>query len=75
MHGPSLYAVFGRRAGSLAGFTYSAVLAGADFVWDESRIDRFISDPQAMIPGTAMAFRLADPAVRACVVGWLREQR
>jgi cytochrome c len=75
MHGPSLFGIYGRQAGSLPGFSYSAGLAGADFAWDEQLLEHFVSDPQAMIPGAAMVFRLADPAARACIVRWLRDQR
>ena len=71
--GPSLFKVVGRRAGAVDGFKYSAGFAKADFVWDEARIDAWITNPQAMIPGTVMAYRQARPEVRAAIIAYLME--
>ena len=71
--GPSLFNIIGRRAGAAEGFHYSAGFAKADFVWDEARIDAWISNPQEMIPGAVMAYRQAKPEVRAAIVAYLKE--
>jgi cytochrome c len=71
--GPSLFNVVGRRAGSMEGFKYSAGFAKADFVWDEARIDAWITNPQEMIPGSVMAYRQARPEVRAAIIAYLKE--
>ena len=72
--GPNLFGVVGRPAGSLAGFKYSpAFLAGKDgIVWDEANIDRWITDPQAMIPGVVMLYKQADPEKRHLVIEFLK---
>jgi cytochrome c len=71
--GPSLFNVVGRRAGSMEGSKYSAGFAKADFVWDEARIDAWITNPQEMIPGSVMAYRQARPEVRAAIIAYLKE--
>lgn len=71
--GPSLFSIVGRRAGTVEGFHYSAGFAKADFVWDEAKIDAWITNPQEMIPGTIMAYRQAKPETRAAIIAYLRE--
>jgi cytochrome c len=71
--GPSLFNIIGRRAGTVEGFHYSAGFAKADFVWDEARIDAWISNPQEIIPGAVMAYRQAKPEVRAAIIAYLKE--
>jgi cytochrome c len=44
--GPNLYKVFGRKAGSLPNYPYSIAMSSADFVWDETKMERFIADPE-----------------------------
>ena len=71
--GPTLFNIVGRRAGSMDGFKYSSGFARADFVWDEARIDAWITNPQEMIPGAVMAYRQARPEVRAAIIAYLKE--
>ena len=71
--GPSLFNLVGRRAGTVDGFKYSAGFAKADFVWDEARMDAWITNPQEMIPGSVMAYRQARPEVRAAIIAYLQE--
>ena len=71
--GPSLFDIVGRRAGSVDGFHYSAGFAKTDFVWDDARLDAWITNPQAMIPGSIMAYRQAKPEVRAAIIAYLKE--
>ena len=54
--GPNLWGVFGRKAGSLAGFAYSEGLKTQTFVWDADHLNSWISKPSAMIPGTKMSY-------------------
>jgi cytochrome c len=71
--GPSLFAIVGRRAGTAEGFHYSAGFGKADFVWDDARLDAWITNPQAMLPGTVMAYRQARPEIRAAIIAYLKE--
>ncbi|WP_283419040.1 c-type cytochrome [Sphingopyxis sp. Geo48] len=72
--GPAHRGVVGRRAGTMAGYNYSAALRASRIIWDARTIDRFLQDPQKMIPGTKMGFRLTDPARRTDVIAYLRQQ-
>jgi cytochrome c len=71
--GPSLFGVLGRRAGSVEGFHYSAGFTKADFTWDDARLDAWMINPQAMIPGAVMAYRQAKPEIRAAIIAYLKE--
>jgi cytochrome c len=71
--GPSLFNIVGRRAGSIDGFHYSAGFAKADFVWDDAKLDAWITNPQELIPGSVMAYRQAKPDIRAAIIAYLKE--
>jgi cytochrome c len=73
--GPNLTHVFGRKAGSVAGFAYAKGFAGANFIWDEQHLDAWLAHPQAVVPGTVMAYRQSNPAIRKEIIDWLKEQR
>jgi len=72
--GPSLAHVWGRKAGTLAGFDrYSKAMKKADVVWNEATLDRWLTDPEAFIPGTSMTFPgLRDRDARADVIAYLQ---
>jgi cytochrome c len=71
--GPNLHAVVGRKAGTLAGFTYSPAMKASALVWDEATLDRYIEKPQAAVPGTRMAYPgQSDKAKRAEIIAWLK---
>lgn len=72
--GPPLIKVVGRPAGKVEGFHYSDGLAKADFTWDEIRLDAWLANPQAVIPGMVMAYRQAKPEMRAAIIAFLKEQ-
>ena len=53
--GPTLFGIFGRRAGSLPGYRYSPVLDGSDIIWNDATIDAlFDLGPDHYIPGSKM---------------------
>lgn len=55
MAGPHLHNIFGRRMGSLPGYTYSARLAEGDIIWTpETVADLFTRGPDVVTPGTRM---------------------
>lgn len=70
--GPNLSGLIGRRAGSKAGFAYSAPLSAAAFSWDRSTLDRWLEKPSAVVPGNSMAFAgVADPKDRVALINYL----
>lgn len=72
--GPNLAGVYGRHAGTAPGFHYSPGFAQADFTWDEDHLDRYLANPQAVIPGAVMPYRQADPKIRHSIIAYLKEQ-
>jgi cytochrome c len=71
--GPPLVKIVGRPAGKLDGFHYSAGFAKADFVWDDARLDAYLANPQAMVPGSNMAYRQPKAETRAAIIAFLKE--
>ena len=54
--GPSLNGLFGRKAGTIAGYNYSAANKDSGLTWDEATFREYIKDPKAKIPGTKMIY-------------------
>ena len=75
MDGPTLKGMFGRKAGALDAFRYSAAMKRSDVVWDEATLDRFMADPQAFMRGNRMAFAgMGDATERADLIAYILEQ-
>ncbi len=74
--GPDLYGVVGRKAGTLPGFRYSDPMEKASaggLVWTPEKLDTWLTDPRAMIPGTHMSFAgLKKAQDRADVIVYLQ---
>ncbi len=70
--GPSLAGLAGRKAGSLAGFQYSAALGASGITWTPELLDRWLAEPAAMVPGTTMVIApVARAEDRAAIVRYL----
>jgi cytochrome c len=55
--GPSLAHVWQHKAATQPGFQrYSEALKGANVVWDEATLDKWLANPEALVPGTSMTF-------------------
>jgi len=54
--GPVLNGLFGRKAGTVAGYSYSNANKNSGITWDEATFSEYINDPKAKVPGTKMAF-------------------
>lgn len=72
--GPSLAALWGRKAGSLETFRrYSDALKGSGLVWDERTLDAWLRAPEKLVAGTSMQFQgLADERPRADLIAFLK---
>jgi cytochrome c len=70
--GPNLHGIIGREAGSEE-YAYSPALKSSDIVWDADTLDRFIENPESVIPGNNMKpyGGISDPEVRASIVSHL----
>jgi cytochrome c len=73
--GPRHRGLIGRRAGSVAGFDYSAALRAAELVWNDATLDRWLADPEATMPGQKMNYRVADARDRADLIAYLATAR
>ena len=71
--GPHLRGVFGRVSGSLSDFDYSPALKQSHFTWNESTLERWLSDPDAFVPGNNMEFHVAKPQERSDLIRFLKE--
>jgi len=72
--GPSLAHVWNRKAGTTPGFQrYSDALKRAELLWDEAALDKWLANPEALVPGTSMTFSgLEQQKDRLDVAAYLR---
>jgi len=54
--GPNLHGIFGRKAGTMPDFAYSAAMKRSGIVWNEQTLAKFIRDPKGFLPGNRMGF-------------------
>ena len=73
--GPRHRGVVGRTAGSVPGYAYSPALKNSHIVWDATNLDRWLQNPQALVPGAKMFFSMQSAQDRADVIAYLAEQR
>ena len=71
--GPAHKGVFGRTAGTFPGYTYSSALVGSKIVWSAKTLDRWLTDPEALVPGQKMGYRVPDAGARADLIAYLKQ--
>src|ERR1700759_1366715 len=70
--GPSLFGVVGRHSGRIPDFHYSQANVRSGLTWDPATLDRYLANPQQVVPGTLMTFPgLKDARQRADVIAYL----
>lgn len=69
--GPALGTVFGRKAGKAPDFEYSAALASATHVWSKDQLLAWLKNPEALVPGQEMGYRVELASDRMDVVAFL----
>lgn len=72
--GPKHRGVFGRKAGTVAGYAYSDALKNSGITWDEEMLDKWLTDPQKLVPGAKMFFHLDSAQDRADVIEYLKQR-
>jgi cytochrome c len=70
--GPAHKGVYGRKAGLAKGFDYSPAVKSSRIIWNERTLDRWLTNPEATIPGNKMGFAVPDPVDRADLIEYLR---
>ena len=75
--GPHLNDLFGRRAGSVEGATYSDDLRRAGRTglhWDHDKLDTYLENPRSLVSGTRMQFQgVASARDRTDLIAYLRQ--
>ena len=61
------------RSGTISTFTYSDAVKKSAVVWTEALLDKWLTDPETVIPDNDMSFRLNNPVERAAVIAFLKE--
>jgi cytochrome c len=69
--GPAHRGVFGRRAGAVPGYEYSAAVKRSRIVWNAQSLDRWLTNPEALIPGQKMGYTVPDARDRADIIAFL----
>ncbi|MGC6401385.1 c-type cytochrome [Sphingomonas sp. FW199] len=72
--GPNLNGVVGRKAASVAGFNYSPALKKSGITWTEAKLDAYLANPAATVPGTKMVIRVNDANKRAAIIAYLKAE-
>lgn len=70
--GPRLRGVVGRAAGSVKTFQYSKALKNSKHTWDETTLDKWLSDPESVVPDNDMSFRLPKQEERTAIISYLK---
>jgi cytochrome c len=70
--GPSLFGVVGRKSASLANYSYSDAMKKFDHTWTPQTLDRYLTDPRGVVPGTKMIFPgIKDQTERENLIAYL----
>lgn len=70
--GPRLRGVYGRKPASVASFNYSSALRGARVAWDDASLEKWLTDPDSVVPDTDMDFRVPRADERAEIIRFLK---
>lgn len=71
--GPSMYGIFGAKAGQVEGFANYSGSLQENITWDEATLDKFIANPVSVAPNTNMIYPgVADAAERKKIIEFLR---
>ena len=72
IEGPRLGGVYGRKAGAVRSFSYSGALKRSNLVWDRETLEKWLTDPERLVPGNDMAFRLENQNERQQIIAFLK---
>ena len=71
--GPGLKGLFGRKAGSLEDFRYSAGMRRTNITWNAQTLDAYLADPQKEVPGNRMPYSgMPSASDRADLIAYLQ---
>jgi cytochrome c len=71
--GPRLRGVYGRPSGSVSSFNYSTALKSAHISWDANSLDKWLADPDKVVPDSDMAFHVDKADERRDIIAYLKD--
>jgi cytochrome c len=72
--GPSLHGIVGTKAGEVSGYTFSNAMKNSGLTWDEATLDKYLTSPRKVVPGTRMVFPgLPKAQDRQDVIAYLKQ--
>ena len=72
--GPVLNGIVGRKAGTYPGYSYSEAIKNSGIEWTPEELDKYLTNPQAVVPHTKMIFPgLKDEQKRKDVIAYLEQ--
>jgi cytochrome c len=71
--GPRLQGIFTRASGSVADYAYSPALKKANIIWDEQSLDKWLADPDMLVPGNNMDFLVSKPQDRKDLISYFKQ--
>jgi cytochrome c len=72
--GPTHRGVYGRKAGSVADFEYSSAVKRSKIVWNDETLERWLTNPEKLIPGQKMGYQVPEAKDRADIVAYLKRE-
>jgi cytochrome c len=73
--GPPLAGVYGRKAGSVIGFDYSAGLKMSGITWDDATLEKWLTDPDVMVPDNKMSISVPKQQERSDLIAYFKSIR
>lgn len=71
--GPSLFGIYGTKAGDVAGYSFSPAMKASGLTWDDATLDRFLASPMKTVPGTRMTYAgQPDAAKRQELIAYIK---
>jgi len=71
--GPSLFGVYGTRAGDVPGYEFTPGLKASGLVWNDATLDKWLTNPVALVPDTRMGYAgQPDPEKRRLIIAYLK---
>lgn len=70
--GPRLAGVFGRKAGSVPGYNYSAGMKNSGLIWTDQNLEKWLAGPDLLVPGTKMDFFVPNAAERRDLIAYFQ---
>ena len=72
--GPAHKGLFGRKAGTRPDYVYSPAVKASSIVWSDKTLDKWLANPEKLIPGQKMGFMVPNAKDRADLIAYLKKE-